>query len=91
MEVSTDVGDRVAFAINSAFLPSPEEVASAFAIGVVVEGTLVEFSDAGQHARFFAVVEVVRQQRIVVPVEELVLQQHVMEPPITEADWERRA
>jgi hypothetical protein len=37
----------------------------------MVEGTVVEFSDSGSRARYFAVVEVVTTRRVVVPVEKL--------------------
>lgn len=50
---------------------------ASLAIGSVVEGTVVEFSDSGQRTSFFAVVEVVRRRQIVVPVEKLV----VVTPP----------
>jgi hypothetical protein len=76
-EVCTRIGDRVEFQIASAFLPSPDEVMASLAIGSVVEGTVVEFSDSGQRTSFFAVVEVVRRRQIVVPVEKLV----VVTPP----------
>ena len=36
-----------------------------------VEGTIVEFSDSGQKTRFFAVIDLVRRQTVVVPVERL--------------------
>ena len=76
-EVCTRIGDRVVFQIAGAFLPSPNEIVASLGIGSVVEGTVVEFSDCGQQPRFFAVVEVVRRQQIVVPVEKLI----VIKPP----------
>jgi hypothetical protein len=36
-----------------------------------IEGTVVDFSDSGTEARWFAVVEVVRKQNVIVPVTEL--------------------
>jgi len=36
-----------------------------------LEGTVIEFSDSGAEAQVFAVVEVVRKQRMIVPVSEL--------------------
>lgn len=53
------------------FLPSPEGVLSAPPPEEELEGTIVDFSDSGQKARFFALVDVVRRQTVVVPVEKL--------------------
>jgi hypothetical protein len=39
----------------------------------IVEGTIVGFSDSGTRLRFFAVVEVVRTESMVVPLEKLEL------------------
>ncbi|HET9282418.1 MAG TPA: hypothetical protein VFR24_10715 [Candidatus Angelobacter sp.] len=36
-----------------------------------MEGTIVDFSDSGQKPRFFALVDVIRRQTVVVPVEKL--------------------
>ena len=36
-----------------------------------MEGTIVDFSDSGQRPRFFALVDVVRRQTLVVPVDKL--------------------
>jgi hypothetical protein len=36
-----------------------------------MEGTVIDFSDSGAQARFFAVVEVVRKQTVIVPMHEL--------------------
>lgn len=43
--------------------PSEEEL---------IEGTIIEFSDSGKEQRFFAVVEITGQERVVVPVGALV-------------------
>ena len=59
------------FRVADAFLPSPEELMQVPRAGSTVEGTVVEFSDSGPRARYFAVVEVVSTRRIVVPVEKL--------------------
>jgi hypothetical protein len=37
-----------------------------------LEGTIVDFSDSGQRARVFAVIDVIRKQIVVVPVEKLI-------------------
>jgi hypothetical protein len=36
-----------------------------------LEGTILEFSDSGSSPRYFAVVEVVTMQSLIVPVQEL--------------------
>lgn len=36
-----------------------------------LEGTIVDFSDSGHKTRYFAVIDVVRTQALVVPVERL--------------------
>ena len=36
-----------------------------------LEGTIVDFSDSGLKSRFFAVIEVVRTQSLIVPVDKL--------------------
>jgi len=36
-----------------------------------MEGPVIDFSDSGAQARFFAVVEVVRKQTVIVPMHEL--------------------
>jgi hypothetical protein len=50
------------------FLPPSEEPLS---LDESLEGTVIEFSDSGSQAQFFAVVEVVRKQTVIVPVSEL--------------------
>jgi hypothetical protein len=53
------------------FLPSPEEVFVAPAAETQLEGTIASFSDSGSAARVFAVVDTLRQQTLVVPVDRL--------------------
>jgi hypothetical protein len=36
-----------------------------------MEGTILDFSDSGQNARAFAVIDVTKRQTVVVPVEKL--------------------
>lgn len=67
----TQTGDKVRFRISDVFLPSPEGVFMPPAMGEQLEGTIVNFSDSGQKTRFFAMVEVVRRETVVVPVEKL--------------------
>jgi hypothetical protein len=52
------------------FLPSAEEVL-ALSAATELEGVVVDFSDSGAQARVFAVVDVIRRQNVVVPVERL--------------------
>jgi hypothetical protein len=52
------------------FLPSPEELLPVFA-DEELDGVVVGFSDSGGQSRVFAVVEVVRRQEVVVPVNRL--------------------
>lgn len=66
------MGDRVRFLISDVFLPSPETVFAPPPAEVEVEGTVVAFSDSGHTARAFVVVDVVRKQAVVVPVEKVV-------------------
>ncbi len=67
-EANTQVGDRVTFPRRSVFLPPSEEPLT---LDESWEGTVIEFSDSGTEAQFFAVVEVVRKQTVIVPVSEL--------------------
>lgn len=50
------------------FMPSPEETFGALAPDTPLEGVVVSFSDSGSELRVFAVVDVVRRQALVVPV-----------------------
>jgi hypothetical protein len=69
-EAGTRKGDRVSFGRSDVFLPSPEEVLLGLA-DEELEGVVVGFSDSGGQPRVFAVVEVVRRQEVVVPVNRL--------------------
>jgi hypothetical protein len=64
----TRKGDKVRFRFSDVFLPSPEEVFGALAPDASLEGVVVSFSDSGSELRVFAVVDVVRRQTLVVPV-----------------------
>jgi hypothetical protein len=66
----TQEGDRVRFRIADVFLPSAEEVL-ALSPATELEGVVIEFSDSGAESRVFAVVDVIRRQNLVVPVEKL--------------------
>jgi hypothetical protein len=60
----------VRFHVTDIFLPNPGGVLVA-AQEAELEGTIVGFSDSGLKSRFFAVVEVIRTQSLVVPMEKL--------------------
>jgi hypothetical protein len=72
-EVLTQVGDKVRFSVDDIFLPDAGSVFVAAPGEVQVEGTVVNFSDSGSAPRMFAVVEVIRRQTVVVPIEKLQL------------------
>ena len=69
--LNTRAGDKVRFQIADVFLPSAGAVFAAMPTDSQLEGTIVGFSDSGLKTRFFAVVEVVRVQSLVVPIEKL--------------------
>ena len=56
--------------MSDVFLPSAEEVL-ALSPATELEGVVIDFSDSGSQARAFAVVDVIRRQNVVVPVEKL--------------------
>ena len=68
---STQTGDKVRFRTADVFLPSLEGVLLVPPPEDELEGTIVDFSDSGQKPRFFALIDVVRRQTVVVPVEKL--------------------
>jgi len=57
--------------LSDVFLPAPEEVLAAPAADIDLEGTIVGFSDSGPTPDFFAVIDVVRKQAVVVAVGKL--------------------
>ena len=61
----------MSFAMSDVFLPGPEEVLLAMVITDKVEGTVIGFSDSGIVSRAFAVIEIVRKQEVIVPVDKL--------------------
>jgi hypothetical protein len=60
----------VRFRATDIFLPSAETVLSV-SPGEELEGVVVNFSDSGSTSRAFAVVDLIRRQNVVVPVEKL--------------------
>jgi len=70
-ESPTQTGDKVRFRVSDVFLPSLEVVLAGPSAEGELEGTIVDFSDSGHLARAFAVVDVIRRQIVIVPVEKL--------------------
>jgi len=60
----------VRFRVADIFLPNADGVLSV-SLGEELEGVVVNFSDSGSASRAFAVVDVIRRQNVVVPVEKL--------------------
>jgi hypothetical protein len=67
----TQTGDKVRFRVSDVFLPNEEAVLATPQAEEELEGIIVDFSDSGHKARVFALVDVVRRQTLVVPVEKL--------------------
>ena len=59
------------FQVSDVFLPSPGGVFAAVPEETELEGTIVGFSDSGLKSRFFAVIEVVKTESLIVPLEKL--------------------
>ena len=70
-EVPTEKGDKVRFRLSEVFLPSREDLRSIWAETTEVEGTIIDFSDAGVLPHIFAVVEVQQTRSFVVPLARL--------------------
>jgi len=67
-EVWTQEGDKVRFRVSDVFLPSPEDILSGPNLELYLEGVILSFSDSGDASRVYAVVDVIRHQTMVVPV-----------------------
>ena len=61
------VGDKVRFPVAGVFLANPVSVFPAVPGDSELEGTIIDFSDSGPKSRYFAVIEVVRTQSLIVP------------------------
>jgi hypothetical protein len=61
----------VRFRIADVFLPGTSSQFSPNEGETELEGTIIAFSDSGSTARFFAVIEVVKTQSLIVPVEKV--------------------
>lgn len=65
------MGDKVRFQVSDVFLPASAGAFPALAGNAEMEGTIVDFSDSGPKSHYFAVIEVVRTQSLIVPVKSL--------------------
>jgi len=63
----------VRFRIEDVFLPAPGEVRAATPDEAELAGSILRFSDSGSVSQVFAVIEVVRRQTVIVPVDKLQL------------------
>ena len=68
---ATERGNKVRFHVADVFLPNAEEVRALFGSEEELEGIVMNFSDSGSRSKAFAIVEVVRRQTVVIPVERL--------------------
>ncbi len=59
------------FLVKDVFLPTPEHVFAPLPPDAEMEGTVIGFSDSGLRADAFAVVEALRRQTLIVPIEKL--------------------
>lgn len=71
-ESHTEKGARVRFRVSDVFLPNPPEVLGLDAEDDEMEGQVIDFSDLGSCRQFFAVVEIVRKNTVVVAIDKLV-------------------
>jgi len=77
-EENTRIGDRVRFSLASVFLPDPQPPDPHTGVPPgesEIEGTILGFSDSGPLPRYFAVIATAQKGTVVVPVEELRLEQ----------------
>lgn len=68
---ATRIGDHVKFRTDRVFLWLQEEQLSTLPADTQIQGTVVDFSDSGPEVRVYAVVEVLKKQNVIVPVNEL--------------------
>jgi hypothetical protein len=69
--IATEKGCKVRFHLADVFLPNAEELCAAFREEETLEGMVVDFSDSGDRAHAFAIIEVIQKEIVVVPVEKL--------------------
>lgn len=68
-------GDIVCFHVADIFLPAREELSQAIATVEDLEGIVMDFSDSGPLTRFFAVINVISGESVIVPVDKLQIHQ----------------
>jgi hypothetical protein len=61
----------VRFRTSDIFLPGAEQLVYAVLDETEVEGTVSDFSDSGSKSDVFAIIEVVRKQVVIVPIDKL--------------------
>ena len=64
-------GDTVRFKVADIFLPTHDDLPKALTTVREIEGVVTDFSDSGLEPRAFAIVDIIAQQSVVVPVEKL--------------------
>jgi hypothetical protein len=64
-------GDRVVFRIAHAYLPEAQDLLEDLTDQAEVEGTITDFSDAGEESQAFALVRLYDNQTVIVPVQKL--------------------
>jgi hypothetical protein len=82
----TRKGDRVRFHRADIFLPDTSEVGTARTGGEDLEGTVVGFSDSGEVAHAFAIVEMTMGQSAIVRVEKLTKIATISQEPLPGAE-----
>jgi hypothetical protein len=73
MESQTRKGARVRFRISDVFLPNQPDVLRFDPGDEEIEGQVIDFSDLGANRQFFAVIEIVQKQTVVVAIDKLKL------------------
>ncbi len=61
----------MSFRTADVFLPGAEPLGSVISAESELEGTVIDLSDSGYRSQVFAIVEVVRREVVVLPVEKL--------------------
>lgn len=64
-------GEKVRFLASDVFLCGAEQAVYAPPGEAELEGTVIDFSDSGLKSQVFAVIEMVRKQVVIVPIEKL--------------------
>ena len=59
------------FHLADVFLPNAVDLRAVFRDEEEIEGTVIDFSDSGSRQNAFAVVEIIRKQTVIIPIEKL--------------------